>query len=122
MQYWECRDLGEPQEFLGMRIQRSGRKILLDQTSYLQKVLRCFDMHNAKSASTPLPAGYQPLTNQEPVDAGLRSQFQSVIGSLLYLMLGTRPDITFAVIKLSQFSANPLSEHLSKALYICHIL
>ena len=34
-------------------------------------------------------------------------------------MLGTRPDIAFAVTKLAQFAADPLQEHLDKALYIC---
>jgi len=37
-------------------------------------------------------------------------------------MLGTRPDITFAVIKMSQFSANPSQDHLEKAMYIMHYL
>ena len=37
-------------------------------------------------------------------------------------MLGTRPDIAFAVTKLSQFAANPSNDHLTKALYICHYL
>jgi len=40
----------------------------------------------------------------------------------LYLMLGTRPDIAFAVIKMSQFLANPSQEHLDKAKYIFHYL
>ena len=34
-------------------------------------------------------------------------------------MLGTRPDITYAVTKLAQFAANPLKDHMSKAQYIC---
>jgi hypothetical protein len=37
-------------------------------------------------------------------------------------MLGTRPDIAFAVIKMSQFSSNPTEEHLQKALYIVRYL
>src|SRR5882762_6987244 len=45
-----------------------------------------------------------------------------VIGSLLYLMLGTRPDIAFAVTKLAQFAAQPSEEHFSKVLYICRYL
>jgi hypothetical protein len=52
----------------------------------------------------------------------MRSKYQSVIGSLLYIMLGTRPDIAFAVIKMSQFCANPTAEHLQKALYIVRYL
>jgi hypothetical protein len=37
-------------------------------------------------------------------------------------MLGTRPDISFAVTKLAQYSANPSKDHLDKALYICRYL
>ena len=79
-------------------------------------------MQNAKSASTPLPGGYKPLENTSRADPKLRSKFQTVIGSLLYIMLGTRPDITYAVTKLSQHSANPSQDHLDKALYICRYL
>jgi len=76
-------------------------------------------MLNAKSTSTPLPAGYYAAKNTEPVDAELCSCFQTVIGSLLYLMLGTRPDIAFAVTHLLRHAANPSQDHLNKALYIC---
>jgi hypothetical protein len=37
-------------------------------------------------------------------------------------MLGTRPDIAFAVTKLAQYAANPSKEHVEKALYICRYL
>jgi hypothetical protein len=79
-------------------------------------------MHNVKEASTPLPSGYNPLPNNLPVDEKLCTKYQQVIGSLLYLMLGTRPDIAFAVTKMAQFAANPSEEHLTKALYICKYL
>ncbi|KAL7284517.1 hypothetical protein ACG7TL_001808 [Trametes sanguinea] len=122
MKKWECRDLGEVKEFLRMRIQRSGSTIRIDQCAYLEKVLQRCGMQNAKSAPTPLPAGYYPKPNDGTADPTLRSRFQTVIGSLLYIMLGTRPDIAFAVTKLSQFAANPSQEHLNKALYICRYL
>lgn len=123
MERWECRDLGDnSQEFLRMRIRRELKKIHLDQVSYLDKVLARFGMTNAHSAPTPLPAGFKPIDNKAPVNPELRSEFQSIIGSLLYLMLGTRPDIAYAVTKLSKFAANPSKEHRDKALYICRYL
>jgi hypothetical protein len=122
MKKWECRDLGKAEEFLCMRIQCKNGKIYLDQTAYLQKVLQCFKLQNANLAHTPLPEGYQPSPNMSPVDPSLHSQFQQVIGSLLYIMLGTHPDIAFAMTKLSQHAANPSEDHLSRALYICHYL
>jgi hypothetical protein len=118
MSKWECRDLGDATDFLHMQITRKGNKLSLDQVNYLDKILDRFGMVNSKPARTPLPEGYQPLANTGPADSALWSQFQQVIGSLLYIMLGTRPDIAFAVTKLAQQSANPTKDHLSKAKYI----
>ena len=105
-----------------MCITCKGHTIHLDQCTYLQKVIECCSMLNARSTSTSLPAGYYAAKNTEPVDAELCSCFQTIIGSLLYLMLGTRPDIAFAVTHLLCHSMNPLQDHLNKALYICHYL
>jgi hypothetical protein len=119
MKKWECRDLGEAKEFLLICIQRKNGRIYLNQTAYLQKVLQRFQLQNANPAHTLLPEGYQPSPNMSPADPSLHSQLQQVIGSLLYIMLGTRPDIAFAVTKLSQHAVNPSEDHLSRALYIC---
>ena len=122
MKQWECRDLGEAREFLGMRIRRQGQRISIDQQSYLQKVLQSVGMTNAKPAPTPLPAGYQPEPAKSPATPQLRQRYQSMVGSLLYLMIGTRPDIAFAVTKMAQFAANPSEDHLDRLKYICRYL
>ena len=122
MKRWECRDLGDVQEFLRMHIQQHGQTIKIDQCAYLDKVLERFGMTNCKPKTTPLPEGYMPKAHEGAVDPARRQRFQTVIGSLLYLMLGTRPDIAFAVTKLAQHSANPSEEHLDKALNICRYL
>jgi Reverse transcriptase (RNA-dependent DNA polymerase) len=119
---WECCNLGETKEFLKMRITHLKGVITLDQKDYLMTVLKCFNMYNVKEAFTPLPLGYNPVPNKSPVDKKLHTRYQRVIGSLLYLMLGTWPDITYAVTKMAQFAANPSEEHLTKALYICKYL
>jgi Reverse transcriptase (RNA-dependent DNA polymerase) len=107
MERWECHNLGEPKEFLHMHICRPDlSNIFLDQTTYLHKVLARFGQTNARPAPTPLPAGYYPIANQGEVNLQLRSNYQELIGSLLYLMIGTRLDIAFAVTKLAQHAAN----------------
>ena len=79
-------------------------------------------MRDAKSAPTPLSTGYIPEPHTGNADPSLRSRFQMVIGSLLYIMLGTRLDIAFAVTRLAQFAANPSQDHLNRAMYICRYL
>jgi Reverse transcriptase (RNA-dependent DNA polymerase) len=111
MDKWECCDLGKVQEFLCMHITQKGKDIHLDQHDYLGKVLECFSTTNAKSAPTPLPSNWVPQLNKGKASPELLRQYQSIIGLLLYLMIGTCPDIDFAVIKLAQISANPSQEH-----------
>ena len=70
------------------------------------------------------PSGYQP--EKAPINyktnASDRQRYQSIIGSLLFVMLGTRPDIAFFVIKMSQYMANPMKEHIQKVLHIVKYL
>ena len=94
------------------------RELVVDQAAYARKVVECFGLINCKPVQTPLPTGYSPLPNKEEANPDERSYFQQIIGSLLYLALGTRPDIIYAVILMSQFSANPSQDHIQKALYI----
>ena len=122
MDKWECCDLGETKESLRMCIKQNKNMVILDQTAHLDKVIEHFQMSNAKAVKTPLPEGYNPISNTGLIDSERCSLYQQVIGSLLYIMLSTRPDICFAVTKMSQFSANPSQEHLDKAMHICKYL
>jgi hypothetical protein len=101
---------------------RKKRTITLDQCAYADKVLKRFKLQSAKPARTPLPTSYNPTISDIEATSELHSQYQSVIGSLLYIMLGTRPDLAFTVIHMSQFCANVSQEHLSQALYIVRYL
>ena len=89
MKIWECRDLGDTQEFLCMHIVKLKGRIKIDQVDYLLKVLQRFNLLNAKAPPTPLPEGYQPRPSTSPADSELHSKFQQVIGSLPYIMIGT---------------------------------
>jgi len=107
MGIWECHNLSKLNEFLGITIRRSGRKIILDQKAYLTKVLDGFSMTNAVTANMPLPHGYTPVAHTGNPDPTLWIQYQAIISSLLYLI---------------QFSANPSKKHFEQAKYICHYL
>ena len=98
---WECCDLGEVKEFLHMHIMHSGHDIHVDQIDYLKKVLEQFQMVNVKSHPTLLSTGWSPTENTGKATKEEISEYQCLIGSLLYLMIGTRPDISYAVTTLS---------------------
>ena len=97
------KDLGPASLFLGIRITRDRAKhcIYLKQGQYASTLLHKFNV--ICPASTPLLSLVFPSTSPT-FDA---STYQGAIGSLLYLALGNRPDIAYAVIKLAQFSSSP---------------
>ena len=69
----------------------------LDNQSTPKKVLRKFNMENAKAVDTPVDASTKLVKTNEDSESTDREQFQSAVGSLLYLSTMTRPDITYAV-------------------------
>ena len=84
-------------------------------------MVRCFGQENAKPVKTPLLSGCIPMQHSGEANPQERTYYyQSIIGLLLYLALGTRPDIAFVVICMSQFCANPSEDHIAKALYMVH--
>ena len=89
MAKWECRDLGDVKEFLHMHITHIRTGITIDQCDYLEKVLIRFQLTDAKAAITPLLSNWQPKANTGKATAAEITCYQSIIGSLLYLMIGT---------------------------------
>ena len=88
---YQMTDLGPVERFLGLRIRRERRKrqIFVDQAEYIQTVLERFQMHNSVPANTPLPAGAVLEKNVGTSSESFRTLYQSIIGSIMYAMLGT---------------------------------
>ena len=91
------------------------KKSWTHQVNYLDKVLKHFGMENAIFTATPLPSGWCPSENDGEPDPRHQALYQLMICSLLYIMLGTHPDICYNVTKLAQFISNPSQEHVDKA-------
>ena len=80
-------------------------------------------MKDCKPVYTPLPHNIKlvPVTLEdgppvpEVIIKGQKISYLSVIGSLMYAMLGTQPDLAYTVGLLSQFSANPTGTHWESA-------
>ena len=79
-------------------------------------------MTNAKTASTPFEKGTK-LKSATPDDTLCNlKMYQELTGSLNHLAIFTRPDIAFAVSKLSKFNANPTTTYFKAALHVLRYL
>lgn len=111
---FEMKDCGEAQVCLGLEIsrQRAEKVLNLGQSRYAEKVLARFGMANCKPVSTPMDVQVDSsMLNTDECDPTL---YRQAIGSLMYLMIGSRPDIAFAVGRLSQYMEKPTT-----ALWTC---
>lgn len=119
---FSLKDLGLLSYFLGVEVVPNTNGLFLSQRRYLLDILARTNMTQAKPVATPLPTGSSSLTLHSGTALSNPTEFRAVLGSLQYLLL-TRPDIAFAVNKLSQFMHRPTSEHwaLVKRLlrYLC---
>ena len=89
--------------------QKAG-KVWIGQPAYAESILQ-ISMENAKLVSTPVDTGTKLVKATEECDGVDQALYQSAVGSLLYLSIGTRPDITYAVNNVAKFCANPSKEH-----------
>ncbi len=105
---FEMKNMGEAKVILGIEISRNrkSRKLFINQSEYTQNVLERFGMINSKPVTTPMDRSYNEVTTQES-ELAHDVPYRQAIGSLMYLRIATRPDIAYAIGKLSQHSQNP---------------
>lgn len=103
------KDMGTLHYFLGVEVLPTCAGIFLSQHQYIRNLLSKTNMTGAKDVSTPLSTS-TPLKLADGTAAFDSTEFRRVLGSLQYLSL-TRPDISFAVNKLSQFMHKPTHSH-----------
>ena len=109
---FEMKDLGKTKYCLGLQIEHKSNGILIHQSTYVEKVLKQFNMDKAHPLSSPiivrsLDAKKDPFRLKEEHEAllGPEVPYLSVIDALLYLAQCTRPDITFLVNLLARFNS-----------------
>ena len=109
-------DLGACHFYLGMEVirDRPRRTLRLSQKAYIEKVLQDHGFGSYKPVTTPMETSSRlvPADQNHQADQTLRRKYQSIVGSLMYAMLGTRPDLAFAVSVVSRFSSNPDKTHM----------
>ena len=112
------KDLGEAAYILGIKIyrDRSKRLIGLSQSTYLEKILKKFNMYDSKKGFLPMQPNTVLSKTQGPATAKEREEmscipYASAIGSIMYAMLCTRPDIAHAVSLTSRYQSDPGMGH-----------
>ncbi|KAM1529835.1 hypothetical protein ACFX1Z_018995 [Malus domestica] len=112
------KDLGDASYVLGIKLYRDrSRKLIgLSQSMYIDKVLSRFQIEQSKKCFLPVRHGIHLSKSMEPqTPEEIRQMnvipYASAIGSLMYAMICTRPDIAYAVSITSRYQSNPGSEH-----------
>lgn len=115
---FKSKDLGECSHILGMHVTRNRESgtISISQKQYILNLLKQFQLEDCKSVETPLnpgtiytATGMKNLPESEPFEDV--TLYQKAIGSCIYLMISSRPDISFAVSHLARFMTKPRQVH-----------
>ena len=123
------KDLGECAHILGIKVIRDRKKrmLCLSQASYIDAILTRFSMQNFKKGFLPFRHGValskemSPKTSKEIEDMKT-VPYASAMGSLMYAMLCTRPDICFAMGMVSRYQSNPRQGHWTAVKHILKYL
>lgn len=103
---FEIKVMGEVEVFLGLEIKRDrkNRVILINQAKYITKVLEKFAPDIKNASTTPWPPKKQEVVMSS-------KEWLKRTGSLNYISVGTRPDITYTVQKLCEANSGPTNTH-----------
>jgi transposase InsO family protein len=114
---FDGRDLGDASHFLGIAIQRDrvNRSIKLSQARMVRDLLAKFSMDDAKPRTVPISTSLRLSKDEgEPLDTAVYP-YSGLVGSLMYLAIGTRPDIAYAVSLMARFMSAPTVVHFQAA-------
>lgn len=121
----------DPQVFVGLEIkrQRDKRLITINQQGYIGRILARFNMSDCKSCVTPGESTVKLTKSMKDVDDCGDSKedmtnipYREAVGSLMFLMHCSRPDIAFEVTKVAQFCENPQPPHWKRVKRIMRYL
>ncbi|GJV17432.1 retrotransposon protein, putative, ty1-copia subclass [Tanacetum coccineum] len=125
---FDMKELGEAKKILGMEIirDRSHKILRVSQSGYVSKILNNFRIDNGKSVKMPLGGHFKLSLKDYPVkdcDVERMSKvpYVNAVGSLMYLMVCTRPDIAYVVNGVSRYLANPGKNHWEAVKWIFEI-
>lgn len=117
------KDLGEAQFFVGMRIQRNfdEKTLKLTQTRHIEDLLKAFNQEQSNPIKIPMDGSLDlTSTGNDPYPNPQR--YMSLVGSLNYISMCTRPDITYATSLLCRYMSKPTHNHYNAAIRVLRYL
>jgi hypothetical protein len=110
---FSMKDLGEVVYILGIKIyrDRSKRLIGLSQDAYIDKILNRLNMQDSKKGFLSMSHGITLSKKQCPLKPDEQERmrvilYASAIGSIMYAMLCTHPDVSYALSATSRYQSN----------------
>ncbi|PHT36512.1 Enolase [Capsicum baccatum] len=109
--HFDRKDFGEANFILGIKITRTCDGIFLDQSHYVEKILKKYNFLDCKHVVTLFDSSVHLFPVESENNVINQKKYASLIGSLRYLTDCTRLDIAYAVGVLSKFTSKPGNEH-----------
>ncbi|CAI7926084.1 unnamed protein product, partial [Closterium sp. NIES-54] len=110
---FKCKALGDVSFYLELHIERDLEKrcMRVHQRKYLEALAANFGQSDGLVA-TPFPSGFKCVKGPEDESVGEQERrcFDSLVGSLMYAAVNTRPDVAFATGQLARVVQCPNQE------------
>nr|GEW23329.1 zinc finger, CCHC-type [Tanacetum cinerariifolium] len=106
---FSMKDMGEADIILGIKIKRENKGIVITQSHYIEKIRKKFNREDCSPVSTPIDLIEKLRPNTSKLVDQL--EYSRAIVCLMYVMTSTRPDIAYAVGRLSRFTSNTSRQH-----------
>ncbi|CAI7779819.1 unnamed protein product, partial [Closterium sp. NIES-54] len=122
---FKCKALGDVSFYLGLHIERDVEKrcMRVNQRKYLEALAANFGQSEGHVA-TPFPSGFKCVKGPEEESVGEeeRRRFHSLVGSLMYAAVNTRPDVAFATGHLARVVQCPNEEQVAAGMRVAKYL
>ncbi|CAI7846509.1 unnamed protein product [Closterium sp. NIES-54] len=122
---FKCKALGDVSFYLGLHIERDVEKrcMRVHQRKYLEALAATFGQSEGHVA-TPFPSGFKCVKGPEEESVGEeeRRRFHSLVGSLMYAAVNTRPDVAFATGQLARVVQCPNEEQVAAGMRVAKYL
>jgi hypothetical protein len=121
MKKFVMKDMGKLKLYIGIEIEHDQEKgiMTLCQQKYIESLAVKYNLENAKTYNTPMEISLK-LEQATEIDENVK--YRNLIGELLYISTGTRPDIAFSVNYLSRYQSCYDSTHFNYALRVLKYL